>query len=139
MNTTIHVSPETYNLLRKRAQEMQATPDSLAETAIRLQFGNSFHIEQRNTPFGAQAYLRGTRVAVRHVAAFLQAGHSAEEITETCLPQVAPAAIYEAIAYYYEHQAEIGAELTANSENVVRQQLQQLLSAADYAQLTGQS
>lgn len=63
MNTTIHVSPETYSLLQKRAEEMQATPDSLAETAIRLQFGNSLHIEQRNTLFGTQAYVRGTRVA----------------------------------------------------------------------------
>lgn len=139
MNTTIHVSPETYSLLQKRAKEMQATPDSLAETAIRLQFGNSFHIEQRNTPFGAQAYVRGTRVAIRHVATFLKAGHSAEEIAKTCLPQVSPAAIYEAIAYYYEHQGEIEAELTANSEDAVRQQLRQSLSAADYARLTGQS
>jgi uncharacterized protein (DUF433 family) len=137
MNTTIHVSPETYNLLQKRAREMQATPDSLAETAIRLQFGNTFHIEQRNTPFGAQAYVRGTRVAVRHVAAFLQAGHSAEEIAKTCLPHISPAAIYEAIAYYYEHQTEIDEELAANSEEAVRNQLRQLLTPTDYARLTG--
>lgn len=117
---------------------MQATPDSLAETAIRLQFGNSFHIEQRNTAFGTQAYIRGTRVAVRHVATFLQAGHAAEEIVQTGLPHLSPASIYEAIAYYYEHQAEIDAEIAANSEDAVRTQLQQMLSAADYARLTGQ-
>ena len=65
-------------------------------------FGVSIHIEQRRTPYGVQAYLRGTRVAVRHVAAFLKAGRTAEEIIRIGLPHLPPASIYEAIAYYYE-------------------------------------
>jgi uncharacterized protein (DUF433 family) len=139
MGTTIQISPETYKLLQRRAEEMQSTPDQMAETAIRLQLGNTVHIEQKQTSSGPQAYLRGTRVAVRHVAAFLKAGQTAEEIIRTGLPHIAPAAIYEAIAYYYDHQMEIDAELTANAQEVVLSQLSKKLSAEQYARLTGQT
>jgi uncharacterized protein (DUF433 family) len=137
MDATIRVSSETYKLLWQRAQEAQSTPEAIAETAIRLQLGNTVHIEQRRTPFGAQAYLRGTRVAVRHVAAFLKAGHTADEIIHTDLSHLSAAAIYEAIAYYCDHQVEIDAELEANSEVAVHQQLRQLLAPEHYAKLTG--
>lgn len=139
MGTTIQISPETYQLLQRRAKETQSTPEQIAETAIRLQFGNTIHIEQKPTPFGPQAYLRNTRVAVRHVAAFLKAGQSVEEIIQTGLPHLPPAAIYEAIAYYYDHPAEIEAELTANVEEAILPELRQKLSAEQYTQLTGQT
>lgn len=139
MGTTIQISPETYELLQRRAKETQSTPERIAETAIRLQLGNTVHIEQKSTPFGSQAYLRGTRVAVRHVAAFLKIGHTAEEIIRTGLPHLPPAAIYEAIAYFYDHQAEIEAELTANSQEVALSQLRKKLSPEQYARLTGQT
>jgi uncharacterized protein (DUF433 family) len=139
MGTTIQISSETYKLLQRRAQEMQSTPEQIAETAIRLQLGNTIHIEQKQTPFGPQAYLRGTRVAVRHIAAFLKAGQTAEEIIQTGLPHISPAAIYEAIAYYYDHQTEIEAELTANAQEAILSQLSKKLSAEQYARLTGQT
>jgi uncharacterized protein (DUF433 family) len=139
MGTSIQISPETYKLLQRRAEEMQSTPDQMAETAIRLQLGNTIHIEQKQTPSGPQAYLRGTRVAVRHIAAFLKAGQTVEEIIGTGLPHLPPAAIYEAIAYYYDHQMEIEAELTANAQETVLSQLSKKLSAEQYARLTGQT
>lgn len=137
MDTHVKISPEVYKLLQQRAQEAQSTPDAIAETALRLQLGNTIHIEQRRTPYGVQAYLRGTRVAVRHVAAFLKAGRTVEEIIRAGLPHLQPASIYEAIAYYYDHQAEIDAELDAQSEQAVQQQLRRLLSPEQYTQLTG--
>lgn len=139
MNTTIQISTDIYNLLKQRAKDNKTTPERLAETAIRLQFGNSVHIEQRTTPFGLQAYLRGTRIAVRHIAAFLKAGHSAEEIIRSDLPHVPPAAIFEAIAYFYDHTSEIERELAANTADVVQQQLKSLLSPYQLQQLTGQA
>lgn len=139
MGTTIEISPETFELLQLRAKETRSTPEQLAETAIRLQLGNTVHIEQKQTRFGAQAYLRGTRVAVRHVAALLKANRTVEEITSTDLPHISPAAIYEAIAYYYDHQAEIETELAANDKDAVLAQLREMLPDEQYAQLTGQS
>ena len=133
----IEISSDSYELLQRRASEIQSTPEQMAETAIRLQLGGTAHIEQRQTSFGLQAYVVGTRVAVRHVAAFLKAGHTAEEIMHTDLPHIPPAAIYEAIAYYYDHREEIEAELAANSQAAVQTQLKDLLSPPQYASLTG--
>ncbi|HRV93112.1 MAG TPA: DUF433 domain-containing protein [Anaerolineae bacterium] len=139
MSIMISISPETYELLQRRAKEIQSTPDQIAETVIRLQLGNSIHIEQKLTSSGPQAYLRGTRVAVRHVAAFLKAGYAVEEIIQTGLPNVPPAAIYEAIAYYYDHVAEIEAELDANTPEASHSQLRDLLSPEQVARLTGRT
>lgn len=139
MDVTIHISPDTYRLLQRRATEIRSTPDGLADTALRLQLGNSAHIEQRLTPHGAQAYVRGTRVAVRHVAEFLKAGHSVEEIVQVGLAHIQPAAIYEAVAYYYDHQAELDAEIAAQSEESVMQTLAQTLSPEQYTRLTGRT
>jgi uncharacterized protein (DUF433 family) len=138
MSETIELSPEIYQLLRRQAETTQSTPQQVAEAAIRLQFGNSAHIEQRRTRSGLQAYVRGTRVAVRHIAAFLKAGHTVEEIIEEGVPQLSPAAVYEAIAYYYDHQAEIEAELEANQPEAVYAKLRERLSPEQFAELTGQ-
>jgi len=139
MRTVIHISNETYDLLRRRANEAQSTPEQMAETAIRLQLGQMVHLEQKPTAFGPQAYLRGTRVAARHVAAFLLAGHTAEEIVKTGLPHLPPAAVYEAIAYYYDHQVEIEAELAAESQEAVTTELSKRLTPEQLAQLTGRA
>jgi uncharacterized protein (DUF433 family) len=104
-----------------------------------LQLGNTVHIEQKQTSSGPQAYLRGTWVAVRHVAAFLKAGYAVEEIIQTGLPNVPPAAIYEAIAYYYDHAAEIEAELDTNTQEATHSQLRDMLSPEQVARLTGQA
>ena len=137
MNTQIEISPETYRLLQRQAQETRSTPESVADNAIRLQLGNSAHIEQRQTTSGIQAHIRGTRVAVRHIVAFLKSGHTAEQIIQTGLPQLSPASVYEAIAYYYDHPVEIDTELTQNNQEAIQTQLQSLLSPEQYDQLTG--
>ena len=139
MGTTIQISSETYELLKRQAAEIQSTPEQIAETAIRLQLGNTIHIEQKQTPVGSQAYLRGTRVAVRHIAAFLKAGYTVEEIARDGMPHLPRAAIYEAIAYYYNHETEINEELAANTWEAVHAQLREKLSPTQYARLTGQS
>jgi uncharacterized protein (DUF433 family) len=138
METRINIPDSTYRLLKKRADEMQTTPEKVAEAILRQQLGNSVHIEQRPTPSGPQAYLRGTRVAVRHVAAFLKAGRTAEEIAKDDLPHLPAAAIYEAIAYYFDHQKEVDAEIQANELEVTQTQLKRLLSPEQYSRLTGQ-
>lgn len=137
MEATITVPTHIYKLLQQRAIETNSTPEKVVEAVVRLQLGNRVHIEQRPTPFGTQAYLRGTRVAVRHIAAFLKAGHSTEEIVKEDLPHLSASAVYEAIAYYYDHQEEIEAELDDNAPEVIQAQLQDMLTPQQYANLTG--
>ena len=137
MRTTIQISPETYKLLERRAAEAQSTPEEIAEEAIRLQLGNTIHIEQKQTVSGPQAYIRGSRVAVRHVAEFYRAGHTVEEIISEGLPHLPAAAIYEAIAYYFDHATEIDEEIAENKQDIVYNQLREKLSADQVARLTG--
>ena len=139
MSIMIPISSETYRLLKRRATEANATPEQLAEAAIRLQFGNMPHIEQRDTPAGPRAMIRGTRVAVAHVAGFLDGGFSVEEIVSEALPDVPPAAIYEALAYYYEHQAEIEADWAANEQEAGLAELRQQLLPEQLARFRGQT
>ena len=138
MSTTITISSRLYEHLRRQAAILRSTPEKVAETLLRLQLENSAHIELRPTAHGAEAYVRGSRVAVRHIAAFLEAGYPVEEIVDTVLPHLSAAAIYEAIAYYHDHHDEIEAELQANEPPVIQAQLRQLLSPEQYLQLTGQ-
>ena len=73
---------------------------------------------------------------MRHVAAFLDAGHTAEVIVQNDLPHVDAAAIHEAIAYYFDHRTEIEAELTANTPEAVSQQFQQRLTPPNILNVT---
>ena len=139
MSIMIPISSETYRLLKRRATEANSTPEQLAEAAIRLQFGNTPHIEQRDTPSGPRAMIRGTRVAVAHVAGFLDGGFSVEEIVSEALPDVPPAAIYEALAYYYEHSAEIEADWAANEQEAIVADLSTRLLPEQLARLRGQN
>lgn len=138
MSHSIQLSPESYQLLNQQAAALNASVDFLVESAIRLQYGNSAHIEQRPTPHGPQAYIRGTRIAVRHVAAMLKSGQSIDSIIEKGVVGIKPAAVYEAVAYYHDHRAEIEAEIEANSELSTRKTLETMLTPDQSAQLTGQ-
>ena len=96
-------------------------------------------IRDRDTPAGPRAMIRGTRVAVAHVAGFLDGGFSVEEIVSEALPDVPPAAIYEALAYYYEHQAEIEADWAANEQEAGLAELRQQLLPEQLARFRGQT
>lgn len=139
MSVQIQLSPGVYDLLKRRARQMKSTPEAVAEAAIQIQLGGSAHIEMRSTRSGLQAYVRGTRVAVRHIAAFLEAGRTVEEIVQEDLPHIAPVAIYEAIAYFYDHRDEIEAELADNRAEAVYAQLREGLSPVQFAAITGQA
>ena len=57
------------------------------------------------------AYIAGTRIKVRHVAIERQArGASVEEIEEA-YPHLSLGQIYAALAYYYDHQERVDAEI----------------------------
>jgi hypothetical protein len=76
---------------------------------------------------------------VRHIIALLKAGHSIEEIVETCLPHVPSAALYEAVVYYCDHRTEIETELEANTKEAVESQLRERLTQEQYARLRQQT
>jgi uncharacterized protein (DUF433 family) len=62
---------------------------------------------------GGRPTLKGTRVSVCHLAQLYKAGDTVEEILQT-YPYLSAAAVYDAISYYLDHQAEIEQEIADN-------------------------
>ena len=72
------------------------------------------HIVMSPGVAGATPTIAGTRITVPLIVALLRAGDRPEDILAT-YPHVAPAAVYDAISYYYDHQEEIDRFLRDNT------------------------
>jgi uncharacterized protein (DUF433 family) len=86
---------------------------SATTTASSVQQTEHPHIVQVPGICGGRPTLKGTRISVRHLAQLYKAGDTVEEILQT-YPYLSAAAVYDAISYYLDHQAEIEQEITDN-------------------------
>ncbi|MDP8924474.1 MAG: DUF433 domain-containing protein [Chloroflexota bacterium] len=64
------------------------------------------HIVMSPGVAGATPMIAGTRISVALIVGLLRAGDTPQDILAT-YPHLAPAAVYDAISYYYDHQEEI--------------------------------
>ena len=71
------------------------------------------YITQTQEVCGGRPVIKGTRTTVRTIVGYYKLGLSVEEILEG-LPHLTPAQVHEALSYYYDHIAEIEADLAAN-------------------------
>jgi uncharacterized protein (DUF433 family) len=78
--------------------------------AQRQQLPTHPYVECRQGVCGGRPVLKGTRFPVSSVVIYYQQGLTAEEILKE-FPQLSPPQVYGALAYYFEHQAEITAEI----------------------------
>ena len=76
------------------------------------------------------AYIAGTRIKVRHVAIERQAHRASVEQIQEAYPRLSLAQIYAALAYYYDHQETVDAEIAeaAQYAEAARAQNPNLLS-----------
>jgi len=67
---------------------------------------------------GGAAIVEGTRITVRTIAGYYQMGMDVDEILMT-LSHLTPAQVHSALAYYFDNQDEIDADLqeSANEEH----------------------
>lgn len=56
---------------------------------------------------GGNAIIEDTRIGVHDVIGLLQNGESVDTITVTCFSDITKAQVYECLAYYEDHRAEI--------------------------------
>ena len=68
---------------------------------------------------GGRPVIKGSRISVRHIAQLYKAGDSVEEILQAH-PHLNPAAVYDAISYYLDHQQEIEEEIAENRLETLR-------------------
>lgn len=59
----------------------------------------------------------GTRITVRTIAGYYQIGMDVDEILST-LPHLSAAQVHSALAYYFDHQDDIEADLIDSSDEV---------------------
>ncbi|MCX7841059.1 MAG: DUF433 domain-containing protein, partial [Anaerolineae bacterium] len=72
--------------------------------------------------------IKGSRVSVRDIAALYKRGETIDEILQT-YRRLKPAAIYDAISYYHDHQAEIEQEIRENRIEYVLEKYNAMLDA----------
>ncbi len=114
-DATLTVSQQTYQLLVQRADATQRTPNELADELLRARIQPADHpyVVRRPGFRGGRPILRGSSIPVWLVVAMWKAGDSLEEVGEA-YPHLEPAAIYDAISYYLDHQSEIEDEIAEN-------------------------
>ena len=112
---TLTVSQTTYELLEQRAQATQRPLAEIADEMLRahVQLTDHPYIVRRERFRGGRPILRGSNIPVWLIAAMWKAGDSPEEIGQA-YPHLEPAAIYDAISYYLDHQQEVEAEIIEN-------------------------
>ena len=83
---------------------MSACPDTLHP-----------HVSRTEGVCGGEPVIRDTRFTVRAVVTYvLRLGMTVEEVVREW-PHLAPAQIYDALSFYYDHQDEIDEEIRKNA------------------------
>jgi uncharacterized protein (DUF433 family) len=72
------------------------------------------HIELRNGLRGERAFVAGHRVRVQDIVLWNEEGLSADEIVSR-VPTISLADVHAALAYYYDHRAEIDRQIEEDS------------------------
>ncbi len=73
------------------------------------------HIVATDGVLGGKPRIDGTRIAVEHIAISYNTGQSIDEIVES-YQGITHADVFAALAYYYDHKAEIDAKIKQDEE-----------------------
>jgi len=105
---TITISQKTYERLANRATQVQRTTDELAEELLQtlIQVTDHPYVVRRDGFRGGRPILRGSSMPVWLVAAMWKSGDTPDDILRA-YPHLEPAAVYDAISYYFDHREEI--------------------------------
>jgi uncharacterized protein (DUF433 family) len=96
------------------------------------------HIVQVPGICGGRPILKGTRISVRHLAQLYKAGDTIEEILQAH-PHLQAAAVYDAISYYLDHQAEIEQEIVDNRLDAVMERYGVAIDKRSVLHFTGKN
>lgn len=113
--TTITISRDVFETLSRRAAETNRTVSEVADELLQPPDTLTEHpyIVRREGFRGGRSILRDTNMPVWLIAAFWKSGDTADEILRA-YPHLAPAAVYDAISYYFDHREEIEAQIAEN-------------------------
>lgn len=134
---TIHLSNQLYERILHLARQTNQPPDRLVEAILWEHFPAYPHIELKRDQWGEYAIVTGTRTGVTTIVRYVQMGYDAQTIATEILPHLTPAQVHSALAYYFEHQETIDAEIAADTDQVWQARLKELVGEQAYQTLVG--
>jgi uncharacterized protein (DUF433 family) len=114
------------------------TQEALPHVERGLQRTEHPHIVRVPGVGGGEPIIENSRISVRLIAGYYKAGATVEAILHD-YPHLAAAAVYDAISYYIDHQAEIEALIEANRIETVLQRAGLQLGNEGVIHRSGQS
>jgi|GEM_PF-383403 len=97
------------------------------------------NIEMVQSTGGTSAVIRGTRIYVYILIGYLLIGETPETIAKEIIPHITLSQVYEAMQYYFVHQAEIDKEREENTEEASRLLLKKASGEKKYKAITSGS
>jgi len=137
---TVKLSAHTYELLARRARQIQRSPDALADEVLHRELQPVHpYIETQTSLRGERAVVKDAGTPVSIIVGYARLGLAPEDFAEEVNVALAPALVYEALSYYHDHRVEVDREISENTEETLRKGLaERMRSTEDYRQITGQ-
>jgi len=137
---TVRLSTHTYELLARRAQQTQRSPDALADEVLHRELQPVHpYIEIQTSLRGERAVVKDAGTPVSIIVGYARLGLAPEDFAEEVNVALAPALVYDALSYYHDHRVEVDREISENTEETLRKELaERMRSTEDYRQITGQ-
>lgn len=134
---TVNLSNQLYERILHLARQTNQPPDRVVEAILWEHFPAYPHIEIKRDQWGEYAIVAGTRTNVATIVRYVQLGHDAQAIATEILPHLTLAQVYSALAYYFEHQETIDAEIATDTDQVWQARLKELVGEQAYRTLVG--
>jgi uncharacterized protein (DUF433 family) len=140
MGTTVQLSAHTYELLARRARQVNCLPDALADQVLHRELQPIHpYIEFEISRWGERAVVKDANIPVSTVVGYVRLGLAPEQFAEEIHPALTAAHVHGALSYYYDHRDEIDREIAENTEETGRLRLsERMCSEDDYTKITGQ-
>ena len=95
------------------------------------------HVQIKRDRWGEYAVIAGTRTGVATVVRYVQMEYDVQTIATEILPHLTPAQVHSALAYYFEHQEAMEAEMASDTTEVWQARLRELVGEEAYQTLVG--
>ena len=137
--TTVQLSAHTYEMLARRARQINHSPDALADEVLHRELSPIHpYIRVEASRWGDRALVKDTGTPVSVIAGYIQLGLVPDDFAEEVHPALTPAHVHDALSDYYDHREEIDREIAENTKEASQRQLSSLMhSEEDYRKVTG--